>query len=78
MTLKYNVVVLIGTQEELNQFCEIEKIDKDLIHVEENYAAFRDVLGAIQIVPFKDFEEDEGLNGRQLMKANKFIKKFMI
>ncbi len=51
MVLKYNVVVLIETQEELNQFAELEQVPQDALHIDQDYVAFRDDLEAVQIIP---------------------------
>jgi len=51
MVLKYNVVVLIKTQEDLNQFAELEEVPQDALHIDQDYVAFRDDLGAVQIIP---------------------------
>ena len=51
MVLKHNIVLLITTQEELNQFAELEDVPKDALHIDQEYVAFRDDLGAIQLIP---------------------------
>jgi hypothetical protein len=51
MRLKYGVVVLISTQEELNLFAELEEIPEDALHIEQDYVAFRNELGAVEIMP---------------------------
>ncbi len=56
MVLKYNAVVLIETQEDLNQFAELEEVPEDALHIDEDYVAFRDDLGAVQLIPKSKLE----------------------
>jgi len=69
MILKYNIVLLISTQEELNQFAELEDVPQDAIHVDQEYVAYRDELGAVQLIP-----RVETLEGypREFEKPRKF------
>lgn len=51
MILKYGVVVLICSQEELNLFAELEDVPEDALHIDRDYIAYRDDLGGVQLVP---------------------------
>lgn len=68
--LKHNIVLLITTQDELNQLAELEEgVCVDALHINEPYICFKDSDGAIQILPQSQASE---LNEMQHIKPRKF------
>jgi len=55
MMLKHSVVVLISTQEELNQFAELEDVPEDALHIDEDYVAYMDDV--LYVVPYSQIDE---------------------
>lgn len=50
-SLKHNIVLLIATQDELNQLSELEEgIAEDALYIDELYLAWKDQDDAIQLM----------------------------
>lgn len=50
-SLEHNIVLLITTQEELNQLSELEEgVTQDALHIDEPYLAWKDHDDAIQLM----------------------------
>ena len=69
-SLKHNIVLLITTQEELNQLAELEEgVCTDALHIDEPYICFKDSDDAVHILPQSQASE---LNEMQHIKPSRF------
>lgn len=76
-TLPYGALLVINTQEELNEFVEImEILEKDSLVIDEEYVVYMDEV--VYIVPYKEIDESHFLFGAAKIKFNKWRKKWII
>ncbi len=71
--LKYGVLLLIETQEELNMLADIvDGVEVDALHINEPYLAFMDEV--LMIVPESQLEEDHYIRNIKPRKFNSWYK----
>lgn len=71
--LKYGVLLLIETQEELNMLAEVvDGVEVDALHVDESYVAFMDEV--LHVVPQSQLEEGHFMSGVKPRKFSSWYK----
>jgi len=70
-SLKYNIVLAINTQEELNLLASLEEgVKEDCLCIDEPYVAFKDSDNAIQLLPLSDIDDSYPM---EFNKPRKFM-----
>lgn len=75
-SLKHGVILLIASQEELNQLSELEEgVAEDALHVDEPYLAWKDGDDAIQLMAQSQLDESYPIEFYKPKKFNGWYRK---
>jgi hypothetical protein len=72
--LKHNELILIQTQEELNEFVEVvECVEVDALHIDQDYVAYMDEV--VWIVPLSEIDETHFMRNIKPKPLKKWLRK---